>query len=76
MSFLDAREHGSKVGSGGHASAQNEVRTSALRRCSCTKRRLLQHIIGRREYEEHRGFMSITQIERCNECGDHRALLH
>ena len=26
MSFLDAREHGSKVGSGGHASAQNEVR--------------------------------------------------
>jgi hypothetical protein len=25
MSFLDAREHGSKVGSGGPASAQNEV---------------------------------------------------
>ena len=25
MSFLDAREHGSKPGSGGAASAQNEV---------------------------------------------------
>ena len=29
MSFLDAREHGSKVGSGGHASAQNEVHSRA-----------------------------------------------
>ena len=58
MSFLDAREHGSKVGSGGHASAQNEVRTTALRLSSCTKRRLLQHIMGRRECEEQCGFMS------------------
>ncbi|CAL8462454.1 g1987 [Coccomyxa elongata] len=34
MSFLDAREHGSKVGSGGHASAQNEAidRRERLRR--------------------------------------------
>lgn len=28
MSFMDAREHGSKPGSGGAASAQNEVRSA------------------------------------------------
>ena len=43
MSFLDAREHGSKVGSGGHASAQNEVCASALRRSLFYDLSKLQH---------------------------------
>ena len=35
MSFLDAREHGSKVGSGGPASAQNEVFAARRAACAC-----------------------------------------
>lgn len=43
MSFLDAREHGSKPGSGGAASAQNEVPLTAppLLLCVCSDTRIL-----------------------------------
>ena len=34
MSFMDAREHGSKPGSGGAASAQNEVCKDPTQLCA------------------------------------------
>ena len=44
MSFLDARDHGSKVGSGGHSSAQTEAidRRERLRRLTLETINLLK----------------------------------